>query len=77
MDKIKFFGICILMASIVLSGAIIWHARMTADVGRYQFHLLTSPDYNEKLTVIDTKTGEVKTNSGFVLIPPADENKRK
>jgi hypothetical protein len=59
MDNLKFLGICILLASVILSAAIVWHGK--SGVGRYQFQASTPPGVIWKL---DTATGEVTTQSG-------------
>jgi hypothetical protein len=83
-DNSKFLGICILIASFLLSGAIIVHgntgsatdaadtSRSDTDaadtstespqpIGRYQFHPSDPPGV---IWILDTTTGEVKTQSG-------------
>jgi hypothetical protein len=68
MSDSKFSGICMLLAAVILGGAIIYHARTTAhqteekpQIGRYQFHPSTPPGV---LWILDTTTGEVKSRSG-------------
>ena len=56
MDSEKFLGICILVAAVILAGTIVWHAKATSQVGRYQF--LIHED-SVVMWVIDTTTGEV------------------
>jgi hypothetical protein len=57
MDSKKFLGICILLAAIVLAGAIVWHAKATSQIGRYQFQAHSSG----LIWIIDTTTGEIKS----------------
>ena len=60
MQNPKFIGVCVLIASLVLSAAIIYHARASAPIaptaiGRYQFHPSNPPGV---IWVIDTTTGD-------------------
>jgi hypothetical protein len=59
MSHARFLGACILVAAVLVSGAIVYHAR--SQVGRYQFHPSSPPGV---IWIIDTTTGEVKTQSG-------------
>jgi hypothetical protein len=53
--------VCVLIASIVLAAAIVYHAsRTNSQIGRYQFQPSSPPGV---IWVIDTITGEVKTRS--------------
>jgi len=58
MNHPRFLGVCILLAAALVSGAILYHARTQ---GRYQFHPSSPPGV---IWVIDTTTGEVKTQRG-------------
>ncbi len=57
MDSEKFLGICILLAAVILAGAIVWHAQAMSQIGRYQLQATNDPGI---LWVIDTTTGIVK-----------------
>ena len=67
----KFLGICILVASVLLGGAIVIHGNVAnvtdsssqpeEAVGRYQFHPSNPPGV---IWILDTTTGEVKTQRG-------------
>ena len=59
MQNNNFLGICILISIIILSSAIFYHAKQTKDIGRFQFQPSDPPGV---IWVIDTTTGEVKTN---------------
>ena len=55
MDGKKFLGVCILLAAVILAGAIVWHARATSRIGRYQAILHQDPPV---IWIVDTVTGE-------------------
>jgi len=64
MQNSKFIGVCLLLSSLILSAAIVYHARAaTANgaIGRYQFQPSNPPGV---IWVMDTTTGQVKTSSG-------------
>ncbi len=71
MQNSKFLGICLLISSVILSAAIVFHAKASnptppnvtppIPIGRYQFHPSTPPGV---IWVIDTTTGEVKGKDG-------------
>ncbi len=69
MQTNKFLGICILTASFIIAGAIVWHANSAAANGRYQLHSVEEPGFHGNPVRIDTKTGEVKTQDGRVHMP--------
>ena len=56
MDGRKFLGICIVLAALIIAGAIIWHARTASRIGRYQMIMHQDPAV---IWVIDTTTGEI------------------
>ena len=60
MSDLKFLGVCLVLAAIVVGVAIVYHGRggLAAPVGRYQFQSSNPPGI---IWVIDTTTGEVKT----------------
>jgi len=60
MDSIKFLGICILLSSILLSAAIIWHK----EPSRYQLYV---PESQYDVLRLDTKTGEVQRGDNIVM----------
>jgi hypothetical protein len=60
----KFLGACVIIASVVLGGAIVYHASAApaaSQVGRYQFQPSNPPGV---IWVIDTTTGKVTSGSG-------------
>ena len=62
MNDSRILGVCILLASVILSAAILFHAYLAAphagsDIGRYQFQPSTPPGVR---WVIDTTTGDIK-----------------
>ncbi len=63
MNDCRILGACILLASVILSAAILCHAYLAApphagpEIGRYQFQPSTPPGV---IWVIDTTTGNVK-----------------
>ena len=57
MSDLKFLGVCLVIAGVVLGVAIVYHGRGD-PVGRYQFQPSNPPGI---IWVIDTTTGEVKT----------------
>jgi hypothetical protein len=61
----RFLGVCIVIASVVVGGAIAYHARAAttaaSEVGRYQFQPSNPPGV---IWVIDTTTGKVTSGSG-------------
>ena len=65
MQNSKFVGACLLISSLILSVAIVYHAiastPTSSDIGRYQFQASNPPGV---LWVIDTTTGETKGRSG-------------
>lgn len=62
MDSKKFLGICILISSIIVSVAILYHAGATkTEIGRYQFHPSNPPGVIWKM---DTITGNITTGNG-------------
>lgn len=64
MQNPRFVGVCLLISSLMLSAAIIYHAKTansSGTIGRYQFHPSNPPGV---IWVIDTTTGEVKTSNG-------------
>jgi hypothetical protein len=64
MDSTRFLALCILVSAILLSGSIVWHAKITANapqIGRYQFHPSTPPGV---IWTMDTTTGEVTAKPG-------------
>jgi hypothetical protein len=69
MNGNKFLGICIVLSSILVSAAILYHAStlkstLTSDkpeIGRYQFHPSNPPGVIWKM---DTVTGNITTRSG-------------
>jgi len=69
MDSTKFLGICILTASFVIAVAILWHANATSSTGRYQIQSVEIPGFIGNPVRIDTRTGEVKSKDGLILIP--------
>jgi hypothetical protein len=70
MSDSKYLGICIVVSSAILAGAIVFHARRypavakselpasESQIGRYQFEPSNPPGV---IWVIDTTTGLVKT----------------
>jgi hypothetical protein len=59
----RILGVCILLASVILSAAVVWHAHQTVahpgpEIGRYQFQPSTPPGV---IWVIDTTTGNVNS----------------
>jgi hypothetical protein len=61
MQNSKFVGVCLLLSSLALSAAIVYHARATPAVpvnaaGRYQFH--PSTPFGE-IWILDTTTGQI------------------
>jgi hypothetical protein len=59
----RILGVCILLASVILSAAVLWDAQLTAEhagpeIGRYQFQPSTSPGV---IWVVDTTTGNVNS----------------
>ena len=52
MQSSKFVGVCLLLSSLILSAAIVYHAK----TGRYQFHASTPPGM---IWTIDTSTGGI------------------
>lgn len=74
MDSTKFLGLCILVASFVIAGAIVWHANMTAANGRYQLLNNETQGFVGNPVRLDTKTGEVKSRDGLVLMPANQAN---
>jgi hypothetical protein len=56
MQSSKFVGVCLLLSSLILSAAIVYHAK----TGRYQFHPSTPPGV---IWTMDTSTGEVKAGN--------------
>ncbi|HQU81903.1 MAG TPA: hypothetical protein PKY59_02185 [Pyrinomonadaceae bacterium] len=69
MNNSKFLGICILVMAFMISGSLIYHAHITASVGRYQIHSADIPGFVGNPVVLDTKTGEVRMKDGQVLVP--------
>jgi hypothetical protein len=66
MQNSKFVGVCLLISSLILSAAIIYHTRASTQTtptasGRYQFQSSNPPGV---IWVIDTTAGEVKTQHG-------------
>ncbi|NLE36617.1 MAG: hypothetical protein GX621_01170 [Pirellulaceae bacterium] len=61
MQNSKFLGVCLLISSLILSVAIVYHGKASSDVGRYQFHASNPPGV---IWVIDTTTGKVKSQNG-------------
>ena len=65
MQNSKFVGVCLLLASLILSAAIVYHAKASTatstGIGRYQFHPSTPPGV---IWILDTTTGQVKSQSG-------------
>jgi hypothetical protein len=66
MQNSKFVGVCLLISSLILSAAIVYHAKASIQItltanGRYQFQSSNPPGV---IWVIDTTTGEVKTQHG-------------
>jgi len=57
----KFLGICILVSSLIIGAALVFHANKDNSVGRYQFHPSNPPGV---IWILDTTTGEVKTQRG-------------
>jgi len=57
MEGRKFLGMCIVLAALILAGAIVWHARTASRIGRYQMVLLQDPAV---IWVIGTTTGEIR-----------------
>ena len=57
MSDLKFLGVCLVIAAVVLGVAIAYPGR-DGPVGRYQFQPPNPPGI---IWVIDTTTGEVKT----------------
>ena len=57
MNNRKFLGVCILLASVFLTGAVVWHGITTSRSGRYQS--ITSPETTLDFLVLDTTTGEI------------------
>ena len=41
MANVKFLGICVVLAAVLVSGALVYHANVTSKIGRYQ--MLHSP----------------------------------
>ena len=56
-SDLKFLGVCLVIAGVVLGVAIVYHGR-GGPVGRYQLQPSNAPGI---IWVIDTTTGEVKT----------------
>jgi len=65
MTNVKFLGICIVLAAVIISAGLIYHAQKTtnvsSEIGRYQFQPSNPPGV---IWTIDTVTGEVKARSG-------------
>ena len=61
MQNSKFVGVCLLISSLILSAAIVYHARSSTAIGRYQFQPSSPPGV---IWVIDTTTGEVNGKNG-------------
>jgi hypothetical protein len=63
----KFLGICVLISSVIVAGALLLTGHMISSpapesqIGRYQFHPSTPPGVIWKL---DTTTGQVTTQNG-------------
>lgn len=56
MQNSRFVGVCVLISSLVVAAAIVYHAKVATTIGRYQFH----PDHTGTLFwILDTTTGEV------------------
>ena len=59
LNGMKYLGLCILLASFILAGAIIWQAQAVRDVGRYQIQAWYSDTGNlYYIYILDTQTGE-------------------
>jgi hypothetical protein len=56
MQNSKFVGVCVLISSLIVSVAIVYHAKAS---GRYQIHVPPSSPPSV-IWVVDTTTGEVK-----------------
>jgi hypothetical protein len=61
MQDSKFVGVCLLLSSLILSAAIVYHAKASTANGRYQFQASSPPGV---IWILDTTTGQFKTQSG-------------
>jgi len=67
MQNSKFVGVCLLLSSLILSAAIVDHAKAaTADgaIGCYQFHPSNPPGV---IWVMDTTTGQIKARAAHAV----------
>jgi hypothetical protein len=60
MQDSKFVGVCLLISSLIMSAAIVYHANSSRAIGRYQFRYFHNPNI---IWVIDTTTGEVNSKN--------------
>jgi hypothetical protein len=60
MQNSKFLGVCVLISSLIVAAAIVYHAKPATTIGRYQFHPHQTPGV---FWVLDTTTGEVLTKN--------------
>jgi len=73
MQNSKCLSICLLIASVILSAAVVFHAKASAPIspiaptGRYQFHPSSPPGV---LWIIDTTTGEIRGKNGSAILEP-------
>jgi hypothetical protein len=58
MVNVKFLGICIVLAAVMVSGALVYHANVTSKIGRYQ--MLHSPG---KIWIYDTETANTESRN--------------
>ncbi len=69
MDSTKFLGICILIGSFMIAGAIMWQTNTLTSNNRYQIQNAEIQGFVDNPVRIDTKTGEIKSKSGLVIMP--------
>ncbi len=55
MQDSKFVGVCLLLSSLILAAAIIYHGKQATDNGRYQFQ----PASGDSFWIMDTANGQV------------------
>jgi hypothetical protein len=71
MDSTKFLGICILIGSFIIAGAILWQTNTLASNNRYQIQNAEIQGFIDNPVRIDTKTGEIKSKTGSIIMPAA------
>lgn len=69
MDNSGYLGICILIGSFVIAGVIVWQTNALTSNNRYQIQNAQIQGFTDNPVWIDTKTGEIKSKSGLVIMP--------